>query len=1012
VITFSQPIFLALLVLLPISVLIALPRLFGRRTIDNRRQSGRPSSAVGRRQFNKRSLFSLFVRFGMLTCLIFALAGIQAVQFTSKLAVAFLIDASDSVGPNGREQAAQFVRDALRSMRVDGNDQAAVVVFGSDAQIERALSTVRDLAPLGAQVRSAGTNIEDAIRMGLSLLPADAARRIVLLSDGKQTVGDAESAARLARAANTRLDVVPLPSVQGPDAAVERIDAPQRASVGQVIPLQIVVRSNAPMVAQLTIFAGPDVVAQETVNLVAGQNEFNIRANATRAGFSSFRVQLTPQNDVRPQNNALSSSVIVGGPPRVLLIAVPPAASSSGVDETSALKAALDATGIVYDEVSPRAMPSEIQSLAGYQAILLVNVPARELSLRAMYSLQSYVRDIGGGLVVVGGPNSYGVGGYYKTPLEETLPVEMQVKDPKRFPSVSIVIVMDKSGSMSAQENGVLKMRLAAEAAARVAELINEDDEVTVIGFDTEPVDVIGPFFGRDRTRFIPKILGIAPGGGGIYVYDSLKEAERIISKSTKLSKFVILLADGSDSEQQEGARELVRKMRNDDNVTLTVVAIGDGSDVPFLKNVASIGKGRFHLTDKAANLPTIFTEETALAQRSYIVEQDFFPKQSIGSPILSGITEVPQLRGYIASTAKPAAQVILKASESDPLLATWQYGLGRAVAFTSDATGRWGRNWVAWKEFPKFWAQAIRWTILERSQSAIRAGVQQRGDQTIITADLPEMRVDEDLRLTANVIDSEGKSQHISLSQTAPGRYEAETYLDQAGAYFIRVAPASITTTTATTSAPAAIPAAIPATITETTVAWVKPYSPEYAQTTGGEGALKEWADLGGGAALTSPASAFELNAPVALSRTDLFPLLLAIAAILLPFDIGVRRITVSLRKLFGLAGASLAPATSIEGSGRMGQLMQAKSRVTREPNLSSTRRASGNTRSGAPGGAPGSAPGTGGAPSTIPASSSAPSQPIQTEPPQASATASELLRRRKRRSGESDDKKDGEQK
>jgi uncharacterized membrane protein len=995
-ISFSQPVFLLLLLLIPVSVVIALPRLVTRRKTQDARRGERSAPSVSRR-LNKRALGSLLVRCALITSVVLALAGMQAVQFTNKLGVVFLVDASDSVGPNGVEQATQFVRDALRGMRADGNDEAAVVVFGSNAQIERAMSSARDLAPIGIQVRSAGTDVEGAMRLGLSLLPADAAKRLVLLSDGKQTVGDAEAAARLAQATNTRLDAVPLPSVQGADAAIERIDAPQRASVGQVIPLQIVVRSNQAMRAQLTVFAGPDVVAQEDVNLITGQNEFNVRANATRAGFSEFRVQLTPENDVRPQNNALSSSVIVGGPPRILLVSVPPRASSTGVDETAALKAALDATGIVYDEASPSAMPSEIQSLAGYQAVVLANVPARELSLRTMYSLQSYVRDIGGGLVTIGGPNSFGVGGYYKTPLEETLPVDMQVKDPKRFPSVSLVIVMDKSGSMSSQENGVLKMRLAAEAAARVAELANDDDEVTVIGFDTEPVDVIGPFPGRDRQKYLNQILSIAPGGGGIYVYESLKEAEKVVSQSTKLSKFIILLADGNDSERQEGVRELVRKLRADDNTTLTVVSIGDGSDVQFLKNIASIGKGRFHLTDKAANLPTIFTEETALAQRSYIVEQSFFPALGAGSPILSGIETVPALQGYIASTPKPSAQVVLRANQSDPLLATWQYGLGRAVAFTSDATGRWGKNWAEWPEFPRFWAQAIRWTILERGQSAIQASVEQRGDQTVIVADVPEANVDEDLKLTATVINSDGQSRDVTLAQTAPGRYEAETYLELAGAYFVRVRPAAATaiTDTVETTATATLSSTLAG--VETTVAYVRPYSPEYAQTEGGEDTLRDWAALGGGALLNNPAEAFVLNAPVAASRTDLFPWLLALAVLLLPFDIGIRRITVSLRKLFGLGAPALAAAGTLEGGGRMTQLMQAKTRVTQSPASSSLRRP---TAPGTP-----AAPAQPGAAPTAPAAASA--------PPQAAATASELLKRRKQRAhGEGEGDGEGEKK
>jgi uncharacterized membrane protein len=947
VISFSQPAWLILLALLPLSALIALPRLFNRHGLAVDR-AGLPA-----RRLDLQALAALGVRWALFAALIFALAGMQAVQPTNRLAVVFLIDASDSVGPSGVEQAAQFVREALRAMRSDGQDQAAVVVFGADAQVERAMSAARDLPPIGTQVRSAGTNIEGAIRLGLSLFPSDAAKRLVLLSDGVQTAGDAARAARLAAASNTRLDVVPLPSVQGPDAAVERLDAPPRAAAGQIVPLNIAVRSNRAMRAQLTVFSGSALIAQELVNLTNGISEFVVRASAPQAGFGTFRVQVAPEVDVRPQNNALSAAVIVDGPSRILLVSLPPDSSSGNVDETGALRRALDAIGISYDEVSPRAMPSEIQSLAGYQSVVMANVPARELSPRAMQSLQSYVRDVGGGLVVIGGPRSYGAGGYYQTPLEETLPVEMQVKDPKRFPSISIVVVMDKSGSMSMMENGVTKMRLAAEAAARVAELVNDDDEVTVIGFDTEPVDIIGPFAGRDRKRYINRILSIAPGGGGIYVYESLKEAEKIITQSSKLTKFIILLADGNDAERQEGVRELVRRMRAEHDLTLSVVAFGDGSDIPFLKSIAEIGGGRYHFTDRAVNLPTIFTEEAALAQRSYIVEQSIFPRLGTNSPIVSGIAAMPSLRGYIASTPKPAAQVVLWAGESDPLLAAWQYGLGRAVAFTSDATGRWARAWIGWDDFPRFWAQTIRWTILERPQSPIQVAVTSRDERTVVVAELPEAYIDERLELSATLVDADGRTRTLRMSQVSPGRYEAEADLEQGRAYFVRVAPAQ-TGGEANSSA---------AGVLEAIVSHVQPYSPEYTPREGGEADLRAWAALSNGEVLASPSQAFTLSAPAAVARTDLSPLLLMLAALLLPFDVGVRRITVNLRRQLG--GRPM-PVNQSLAAGHIGSLLQAKARAGK-PSERSTQ----------------------------------PSQPRPTAQ-SASSTASELLKRRQQRAEE----------
>ena len=388
-VTFTQPLFLVLLVLLPISAIIALPRL--------RRQRGKG----GARLASTHAWAGLFIRSLLLASIIFSLAGAESVTLNSKLAVAFLIDVSDSVGASGRDQALQFVREALQSMRSDGNDKAAVVVFGADAQVERGLSAVKELGDISTQVRTAGTNIEGAIRLGLSLLPNDYAKRLVLLSDGKQTIGDADAAARLVRAVNARLDVFPLQVKQGPDAAIERVDAPQRASVGQIIPLQVVVRSNTAMRAQLSVFSGPDIVSQQNVNLVVGLNQFSVQAHATRSGFIAFTTQIAAESDTVPQNNSLSASVIVGGPPKVLLVDVPggtpsPNDQTPTVDETGPLKAALTSVGISYDETTPGAMPTELQSLADYQSIVLVDVPARELSPRTMLAIQSYVRDVGG----------------------------------------------------------------------------------------------------------------------------------------------------------------------------------------------------------------------------------------------------------------------------------------------------------------------------------------------------------------------------------------------------------------------------------------------------------------------------------------------------------------------------------------------------------------------------------------------------------------------------------------
>ena len=278
--------------------------------------------------------------------------------------------------------------------------------------------------------------------------------------------------------------------------------------------------------------------------------------------------------------------------------------------------------------------------------------------------------------------------------------------------------------------------------------------------------------------------------------------------------KHIILLADGADSEQKEGVPELIDALTAED-VTSTTVSIGDGPDTPWLQEMAERGNGRFHFTDRAANLPQIFTQETTSIQRSYLIEERFFPSLVSSSPILSGITAVPPLYGYVGATAKGTAQTILKTHQDDPLLAVWQYGLGRSVAWMSDATGRWATDWVRWEGFPAFWAQTVRWTLPVDQDSAVETAVTYENGQAQLTVDVGagDDQFRNNLQLEANVIAPDGQVTAVTLPQVAPGRYAAAFTPKQEGAYLLRIAGEGETEADA---------------IGQTT-GWVLGYSPEY---------------------------------------------------------------------------------------------------------------------------------------------------------------------------------------
>ncbi len=904
---FTTPLALLLLLSLPYFVWLARPLAGGRRRL--------------------RGWLSLATRLAIVALIVLALAGTQVARAADNLAVVFLVDASDSITPPQRAEADTFIREAIENLAAD--DQAAVVVFGANALVERPMSGLARLAPITSVPQTLGTDLAEAVRLGLALFPPGHARRLVLLSDGAATSGDALEAARVAAAAGVRLDVVPLLSPAATaEALITAVDAPTRIVRGETFRLTVTAESTGNQPATLRILAGGVVIAEEVVQLRPGVNNITTRLRAAAPEFARYTVQLEPTFDTLFQNNQLAAFTEVVGPPRILLVAAAAGEDADGdlvVDESPPLRQALEAAGLQVERTTPAALTTSLAELSSYASIVLVDVNAKQLAPRNMEALQTAVRELGSGLVVVGGPESYGMGGYFRTPLEETLPVDMQIKDQERFPAVSIVIVIDRSGSMGASEGGVSKIQLAAEGAVRVVELLNDFDEIAVIPVDTRPDNPIGPLPAADKGPIIERIRQLGAGGGGIYVRTGLEAAADALAASANPIQHIIVLADGADSEQKEGVPELIDVLTAS-GVTVSFVSIGNGPDVPWLQQMAARGNGRFHFTDRAANLPQIFTQETTSIQRSYLIEERFFPTLAGRSPILAGISTVPPLYGYVGTTAKDTAQVILETHLGDPLLAAWQYGLGRSVAWTSDATGRWAAEWVPWAGFPAFWAQAVRWTTSPDRDNSAETGITLVEDEARIRVDARDAdgALLNNLSLVANVISPDGVARPIPLDQVAPGRYAGRFVPTTEGAYLIRLSGGLMD---AGEDGP---------TIGQTT-GWVLGYSPEY-RLAGPDPVLLAAlaAETGGRDLRGDPLAAIAHDLPATTAVRPIWPWLLLVATVLLPADVALRRLVIG-RADLARAGAAVArrlwprrasPAPRAE---RVTRLFQAKERAGR---------------------------------------------------------------------------------
>ncbi len=883
--TFTTPLALLLLLLLPALAYVGWPRLAYRR---------------------RRDTISLLLRLLIVLLLVLGLAGMQVSQAAEKLAVVFLVDASDSMDAAAQGAALDYVRAAMATS--GPNDQTAVILFGGNALVERPMQPGTELGQIGSQPVTLNTDLAEAIRLGTALFPTDTAKRMVILSDGVETVGDAAEAARLAAASGIQINFVPFQRQPAPEILVTDVQVPTRLTVDEPFEINYTVESEIDTEAVASLLASGQTLARTRLQLRQGENRYFFRLpnGFPATGFSDIRIQVEPVDataDGFYQNNRLSAFTEITGPSRVLLVHPE---GEEGEQEIVHLLPALEEVGLGIDVVTPDELPIGLAPLSAYVSVILADVPAAELSPLRMEVLRTYVRDLGGGLVVLGGPHSYGVGGYFRTPLEDTLPVEMQLRDQERLPSLTLLFVIDSSGSMAVVgPSGYSNLDLAKEAVIRSVDLLAPTDTLGVVSFDSAASWIIQPVPVENPPALQEQIARLRPGGGTDILAGLRAGADYLAQASTPLSH-IILLTDGGANPA--GIQALVERMRVEYGTTTSVVAIGDGF-APFLQDVAVTGGGNFHFARDVSTIPSIFTAETVLATRTYIVEENFYPAQVGDSPILTGIMRVPQLHGYVATTAKDTAQVLMRSPEpnADPILAVWQFGLGRAVAWTSDATSRWASEWVIWEDYPRFFSQMVRWTITEGINSSLEARVEQRGEEAVLVVDARDREGAflNGLLLNTAIVSPDLETQTVQLYQVAPGRYEGVFEPGAEGAYFIRAAGQPIP------GAPLPVE-----TLVAQTTGWVLTYSPEYRLPESGVNLtlLNDLANLTGGDALVDrPNAVYTHDLPAAGAATPLWPGLFLAATLLLPFDVGVRRLIVTMSDLRRLR-AWLLPRLGIQ--------------------------------------------------------------------------------------------------
>lgn len=848
----------------------------------------------------------LGVRAALLTCVVLALAGVRwRAAAGDRLGVLFVVDDSASVGSEARAQARAFVEASVAARRA--GDTVGVLGFAKKVAVWRAPGEEGLTAgnwPDFPESERAGTDLGRALDFAAATLPGGvAARRVVLLSDGNDTAGTAREAAGRLAAAGGELWTVALRDPTRPEVLAAGLETPRSLAPGEAFDARVTLESNVATHARVNLYADGFLVDhRDAVELTPGRNAVvfpNVRAPGA-GGLASFEAEVLPEADTRVENNRAGAAVALAGPPRVLLV---------DGDERSAapLAGALRAERVDVETRGPAGLPRTLEELQRFDLVMLSDVSALGLPRETMELYRQWVGDFGGGFALLGGENSFGVGGYYRTPVETMLPVRLEHDDRQETPTVALLVVLDRSGSMTATVGGQTKISLADQGATLALNVLGPRDVFGLTAVDTVVHSVVPLARVGEMARGAvgERIGAINAGGGGIYVYTSLVDAFRVLREANAKIKHCILFSDAADAEEKAAgemgdgtpgtgtALDVAAAMRAE-RITTSVVGLGGerDRDTAFLRALAEAGGGRFYLTEDARNLPQIFSTETMKVAQSSLVEEPFNARPAGPSPITAGVDwdHAPLLLGFNATKAKPTAEVALVTETGEPLLATWRYGLGQTAAWTSDAKSRWAAEWLGWPGFGQFWTQFVRTLLRRDARGGFAVRTTQVGEDRLrleIDAVSPAGAFRDGLAVNVALLDAgTGQTRAFPAEQIGPGLYRADVPLpgtgggEAAGAGNLMLAVSSPD-----------LPGERPHVFGH-----ARDYPREFLRTGADEAGLRELAEIGHGRVEPGPAAVF---APPAVRMAgggrarDLTNNFLLAALALLPLDIFLRRRT-----------------------------------------------------------------------------------------------------------------------
>ena len=728
------------------------------------------------------------VRIGALVAIALLASGPLARLGGKGVDVVVVADLSRSMPTDSRARTLEIIR-LLEQRRATG-DRVGIVTFGREARIERLPEEFGEAADFVQEIDRDGSDLGGAIGLGASLIPRGRPGRLIVLSDGETNGTSVMSAAHEAASRGLPVDVRPFSRGDAADIAVESVDAPGMVDEREPFQFTASVRSDRTVESEAVLFRDGVEVARTTRTFPPGSTQLTFRDLIDRPGVSRYRLELHAAGDRVPENNLGEGAIRVQAPATILLVN-----AGGGPDN---LSRALGAGKLRVHTVSAENLPKDLAGLLAYRAVILENVPADAIGPQALAGLARFASDLGGGLLLTGGSGSFGVGGYFKSALDQSLPVSMELQNEHRKLSLAMSVVLDRSGSMAVPAGaGRTKMDLANLGTCAAIETLGPTDEVGIIAVDSAAHIITPLTSAKAKDEICDQVRRIQSMGGGIFTYTALLSAATMVQESNKGTRHIVLFADAADAEEPGDYQRLLKTLTSI-GITVSVIGLGSetDSDAEFLKDVAARGQGRIHFTADVEDLPRLFAQEAITAARSSFIT-DPTAARTLPDMVLLGESSTspfPGIDGYNLTYLRPGATmgVVTTDDYKAPVLAFWYRGLGRVASLTAEVDGQYSQRLNAWPGFQGFAIGLGRWLLGGDPPAGAQATLDRQGAEAIVRVDLDPGRTRGgagDVRTASAMIVAPGDqagepSRRLDLSWVGEDTLEARFPVQKAGVY------------------------------------------------------------------------------------------------------------------------------------------------------------------------------------------------------------------------------------